>query len=120
MTGRLTVKRNLQDLEADLGPGVPLLLRIIAQEVEDGKSVYKRQNRLVDQISSIEIAIIIDDAINRPPRFLQSLWVSTISYIQWSNMFHIDDHNLLMFEATATACLECNRYPLSDVNVSLC
>ena len=73
MTGRLTVKRNLQDLEADLGPGVPLLLRIIAQEVEDGKSVYKRQNRLVDQISSIEIAIIIDDAINRPPRFLQSL-----------------------------------------------
>ena len=31
ITGRLTVKRNLQELEADLGPGVPLLLRIIAQ-----------------------------------------------------------------------------------------
>ena len=31
ITGRLTVKRNLQELETDLGPGVPLLLRIIAQ-----------------------------------------------------------------------------------------
>ena len=91
ITGRLTVKRNLQELETDLGPGVPLLLRIIAQvrikqskdnsntywflfqEVEDAKSVKLRQNRLVDQISSVEIAIIIDDAINRPPRFLQSM-----------------------------------------------
>ena len=41
--------------------------------MEDAKSVKLRQNRLVDQISSVEIAIIIDDAINRPPRFLQSM-----------------------------------------------
>ena len=47
--------------------------RFSLQEVEDAKSVHLRRNRLVDQISSVEIAIIIDDAINRPPRFLQSL-----------------------------------------------
>ena len=31
ITGRLSVRRNLQELETELGPGVPLLLRIIAQ-----------------------------------------------------------------------------------------
>ena len=30
-SGRMTVRRNLQELEADVGPGVPLVLRIIAQ-----------------------------------------------------------------------------------------
>ena len=78
ISGRLTVKRNLQELEEYLGAGVPILLRIIAQEVEEASSVQSRQNRLVDQISSVEIAIIIDDAINRPPRFLQSLYITNI------------------------------------------
>ena len=72
ITGRLTVKRNLQELEEEVGPGVPLILRIIAQEVEEASSVHSRQNRLVEQISSVEIAVIIEDVINRPPRFLQS------------------------------------------------
>ena len=72
------MKRNLQELETYLGAGVPILLRVIAQEVEEASSVQSRQNRLIDQISSVEIAIIIDDAINRPPRFLQSLYITSV------------------------------------------
>ena len=88
ITGRLTVGRNLQQLEQQVGPGLPLLLRVIAQvssfplagcssragvqEVEAADPVQARQNRLVDQISSVEIAVIVEDVINRPPRFMQA------------------------------------------------
>jgi hypothetical protein len=39
------------------------------QEVEDPKEVLHGKNQLEDQSSSMEIAIIIDDVINRKPRF---------------------------------------------------
>jgi hypothetical protein len=44
--------------------------------VEDAKEVLHGKNQLADQFSSTEIAIIIDDVINRKPRFYQSKYVS--------------------------------------------
>jgi hypothetical protein len=46
--------------------------------VEDAKEVLHGKNQLADQFSSTEIAIIIDDVINRKPRFYQSKYVSVI------------------------------------------
>ena len=51
ITGRLTVKRNLQELETDLGPGVPLLLRIIAQ-VRIVKNIHYNNN-MTQQMSEL-------------------------------------------------------------------
>ncbi len=51
----------------------------ILQEVEDAKEVLHGKNQLADQFSSTEIAIIIDDVINRKPRFYQSKYVSVYS-----------------------------------------
>jgi N-acetyl-gamma-glutamylphosphate reductase len=42
------------------------------QEVEDPSEVLQGKNHLEDQSSSTEIAIIIDDVINRKPRFYQT------------------------------------------------
>ena len=85
LTGRLTVRRALKELELSQA-GAPVLLRIIAQvfiksfsqflnclkEVELAGEVASRTNKLDNQRAAVEIAIIVDNVLNRKPRFLQA------------------------------------------------
>ena len=62
----------LQDIAAR--PGTPVVLRIVAEETDhdDLKNFrgFQRQ-KINEEKAEADIAIIIDDVINRKPRFLQ-------------------------------------------------
>ena len=51
-----------------------LAIQIIPDDpqVEEANFVASRTNKFDDQSSSVEIAVIVNDVVNRPPRFLQA------------------------------------------------
>ena len=42
------------------------------EQVEEANFVASRTNKFNDQSSAVEIAVIVNDVVNRPPRFLQA------------------------------------------------
>lgn len=55
-------------------PGTPVLLRVIAEELVEPVPLSQRvRDRDTSDIRThVDIAVIIDDVINRKPRFLQN------------------------------------------------
>ena len=50
----------------------PIVLKVSASEEEvQSKDSQIIKSTIIDSVSSVNIAIIIDDVINREPRFLQ-------------------------------------------------
>ena len=41
-------------------------------QVEEANFVASRTNKFHEQSSAVEIAVIVNDVVNRPPRFLQA------------------------------------------------
>ena len=50
----------------------PIVLKVSASEEEvQSKDSQIKKSAIINSVSSVNIAIIIDDVINREPRFLQ-------------------------------------------------
>ena len=49
----------------------PIVLKVTATEVITNNESQRTKSSSISEISEIDIAIIIDDVINREPRFLQ-------------------------------------------------
>ena len=49
-----------------------LLFQCLCGQVEEANFVASRTNKFTDQSSAVEIAVIVDDVVNRAPRFLQA------------------------------------------------
>lgn len=57
--------------DIDIQPSTPLLLRIIAEELDDN-------GLTTGEATNADIAIIIDDVLNHPPQFLQKSYIASI------------------------------------------
>ena len=66
--------------------------------MEDAKEVLHGKNQLADQFSSTEIAIIIDDVINRKPRFYQSKYVPVYVNRDGDRHFNINNRKSCFYQ----------------------
>lgn len=57
--------------DIDIQPSTPLLLRIIAEELDENGMAS-------GETTNADIAIIIDDVLNHPPQFLQKSYIASI------------------------------------------
>lgn len=77
-SGVVTVRKNLQDIESR--PNSPVILRVIAEELDDGDGRSSRRSSRRETVTEVEVAIIIDHVLNRSPRFLQKQYVFSYIY----------------------------------------
>ena len=74
-------------------------------QVEEANFVASRTNKFDDQSSSVEIAVIVNDVVNRPPRFLQATWVLSDGWMklsynsvnEWLEYRCIDDREAILY-----------------------
>jgi hypothetical protein len=76
--GVVKVRKSLQDIESR--PNNPVILRVVAEELTDedyergitrGKKSGRKEQDASELRAEVEVAVVIDDVINRRPKFLQ-------------------------------------------------